>query len=109
MRARSIHYWPGSDDTRSGCDEPGAGSRNCYTEQTEAFHERAQFIHSTWQLDAVCELFAEIAGGSLELLTDTTAELLGRPAKRWQSSRLSLRPLSKLLTDATTDVCELTL
>ena len=54
-----------------------------YIEQTpEAFHDvLAEFIHSKWQLDAVCELFAEIAGGSLEQLTDTTAELLGRPAK----------------------------
>ena len=59
------------------------GREIAYTEQTpEAFHDvLAQFIHSTWQLDAVCELFAEIAGGSLEQLADTTAELLGRPAK----------------------------
>ena len=59
------------------------GREIAYVEQTpEAFHGvLAQFIHSTWQLDAVCELFAEIAGGSLEQLTDTTAELLGRPAK----------------------------
>ena len=51
-----------------------------YVEQTpEAFRDAlAQFIHSSWQLDAVCELFAEIAGGSLEQLTDTTADLLGR-------------------------------
>ena len=59
------------------------GREIAYIEQTpEAFHGvLAQFIHSTWQLDAVCELFAEIAGGSLEQLTDTTATLLGRPAK----------------------------
>jgi uncharacterized protein YbjT (DUF2867 family) len=59
------------------------GREIAYTEQTpEAFHDvLAQFIQSTWQLDAVCELFAEIASGSLEQLTDTTAELLGRPAK----------------------------
>ena len=39
-----------------------------YVEQTpEAFRDvLAQFIHSPWQLDAVCELFAEIASGSLE-------------------------------------------
>lgn len=51
-----------------------------YVEQTpEAFRDvLAQFIHSSWQLDAVCELFAEIAGGSLEQLTDTAADLLGR-------------------------------
>jgi uncharacterized protein YbjT (DUF2867 family) len=51
-----------------------------YVEQTpEAFRDvLAQFIHSSWQLDAVCELFAEIAGGSLEQLTGTTADLLGR-------------------------------
>jgi hypothetical protein len=29
----------------------------------------------------VCELFAEIASGSLETLTSTTADLLGRPPK----------------------------
>jgi uncharacterized protein YbjT (DUF2867 family) len=54
-----------------------------YVEQTpEAFRVvLAQFIHSPWQLDAVCELFAEIASGSLETLTSTTADLLGRPPK----------------------------
>ena len=47
----------------------------------EAFREvLGQFIQSTWQLDAVCELFAEIAAGSLEEQTSTTAELLGRSA-----------------------------
>ena len=39
-----------------------------------------QFTESAWQLDAVCELFAEIAAGSLEEQTSTTADLLGRPA-----------------------------
>ena len=39
-----------------------------------------QFIQSVWQLDAVCELFAEIAAGSLEEQHSTTADLLGRPA-----------------------------
>jgi len=39
-----------------------------------------QFIQSVWQLDAVCELFAEIAPGSLEEQHSTTADLLGRPA-----------------------------
>ena len=37
-----------------------------------------RFITSAWQLDAVCELFAEIAAGSLERRTDTVRELLGR-------------------------------
>ena len=47
----------------------------------EAFREvLGQFIQSAWQLDAVCELFAEIAAGSLEEQTSTTADLLGRPA-----------------------------
>jgi len=38
-----------------------------------------QFIHSAWQLDAVCELFAEIAKGSLEHLTTDVESLIGRP------------------------------
>tara|TARA_B100001989_G_C24430129_1_gene408586 strand:+ start:158 stop:718 length:561 start_codon:yes stop_codon:yes gene_type:complete len=47
----------------------------------EAFREvLGQFIQSVWQLDAVCELFAEIAVGSLEEQHSTTADLLGRPA-----------------------------
>ena len=47
----------------------------------EAFREvLGQFIQSAWQLDAVCELFAEIAAGSLEEQNAITAELLGRPA-----------------------------
>ena len=47
----------------------------------EAFREALrQFIQSAWQLDAVCELFAEIAAGSLEEQTSATADLLGRPA-----------------------------
>jgi len=39
-----------------------------------------RFITSRWQLDAVCELFAEIAAGSLAYRTDTVQKLLGRPA-----------------------------
>ena len=47
----------------------------------EAFREvLGQFIQSMWQLDAMCELFAEIAAGSLEEQYSTTADLLGRPA-----------------------------
>ena len=47
----------------------------------QAFREvLGQFIQSAWQLDAVCELFAEIAAGSLEEQTSTVADLLGRPA-----------------------------
>ena len=59
------------------------GRHITYVEQTpDEFHDvLAQFIQSPWQLDAVCELFAEIAGGSLETLTSTTTDLLGRPAK----------------------------
>ena len=46
----------------------------------EAFREALrQFIQSAWQLDAVCELFVEIAAGSLEEQT-SAADLLGRPA-----------------------------
>ena len=46
----------------------------------EAFREvLGQFIQSAWQLDAVCELFAEIAAGSLEEQTSTAADLLDRP------------------------------
>ena len=37
-----------------------------------------RFIASRWQLDAVCELFAEIAAGSLAYRTETVQELLGR-------------------------------
>jgi len=47
----------------------------------EAFREvLGQFIQSAWQLDAICELFSEIAAGSLEEQTPTTADLLGHPA-----------------------------
>ena len=53
-----------------------------YIEQTpEAFREvLGQFIQSPWQLDAVCELFGEIAAGSLDEQTTTVADLLGTPA-----------------------------
>ena len=37
-----------------------------------------RFIASRWQLDAVCELFAEIAAGSLAYRTETVQDLLGR-------------------------------
>ena len=36
------------------------------------------FISSRWQLEAVCELFAEIAAGSLAYRTETVRDLLGR-------------------------------
>lgn len=36
------------------------------------------FIQSQWQLDAVCELFAEIADGSLEQMSGDVERLLGR-------------------------------
>ena len=50
-----------------------------YIEQTpEAFREvLGQFIQSPLQLDAVCELFGEIAAGSLDEQTTTVADLLG--------------------------------
>lgn len=37
-----------------------------------------QFIHSKWQLDAVCELFQEIADGSLEHMTSDVEQILHR-------------------------------
>ena len=47
----------------------------------ELFREvLGQLIKSVWQLDAVYELFAETAAGSLEEQTSTTADLLSRPA-----------------------------
>ena len=51
-----------------------------YIEQTpEAFREvLAQFIQSPWQLDAVCELFGEIAAGSLDEQTPAVETLLDR-------------------------------
>ncbi len=57
------------------------GSVVHYVEQSPAdFREvLGQFIHSAWQLDAVCELFAEIANGSLEHLTTDVESLIGRP------------------------------
>ena len=57
------------------------GSAVQYVEQSSGdFREvLGQFIHSAWQLDAVCELFAEIAKGSLEHLTTDVESLLGRP------------------------------
>ena len=39
-----------------------------------------QFIKSAWQLDAVRDLFAEMAAGPLEEQTLISADLLGRPA-----------------------------
>ncbi len=38
-----------------------------------------KFIHSAWHLDALCELFAQIAQGALEKTTSDCASLLGRP------------------------------
>jgi uncharacterized protein YbjT (DUF2867 family) len=53
------------------------------SEEFRATLER--FITSRWQLDAVCELFAEIAAGSLACRTDTVQKLLGRPAAALES------------------------
>jgi uncharacterized protein YbjT (DUF2867 family) len=45
----------------------------------EAFREQlGKFISSKWHLDAVCQLFAEIAEGRLNYVTDTFRQLMGR-------------------------------
>ena len=51
-----------------------------FVDQTpEAFREvLSQFLPPGWQLDGVCELFGEIAGGSLAHKTDTVRDILGR-------------------------------
>ena len=56
------------------------GQSVCYREQApEEFRATLErFISSRWQLDAVCELFAEIAAGSLAYRTETVRDLLGR-------------------------------
>lgn len=53
-----------------------------YLEQTpEAFRAiLEQVIPSKWQVNAVSELFAEIAAGSLSTSNDTVATILSRPA-----------------------------
>ena len=58
-----------------------------YVEQSAADFRAtmARFISSEWQLNAVCELFAEIASGSLEHLSDDLPRLLGRPATRLEA------------------------
>ncbi|MEM9533522.1 MAG: SDR family oxidoreductase [Pseudomonadota bacterium] len=52
-----------------------------FVDQTpEAFREvLSQFLPPGWQLDGVCELFGEIAGGSLAHETDTVRDILGHP------------------------------
>ena len=56
------------------------GQSVCYREQApEEFRATLErFISSRWQLDAVCELFAEIAAGSLAYRTESVRDLLGR-------------------------------
>ena len=56
------------------------GHNVCYVEQApEEFRDTLErFIASRWQLDAVCELFAEIAAGSLAYRTGSVHQLLGR-------------------------------
>ena len=51
-----------------------------YVDQTpEEFRAVLQnFFHSEWQLNAICELFGEIAKGSLEHKTSTVKDILGR-------------------------------
>jgi uncharacterized protein YbjT (DUF2867 family) len=45
----------------------------------EAFREQlGKFLSSKWHLDAVCQLFAEIAEGRLNYVTDTFRALMGR-------------------------------
>lgn len=38
-----------------------------------------QYIPNQWHTDAVCDLFAEIAAGDTDYVTDTVEQLLGRP------------------------------
>jgi len=56
------------------------GSKIEYVDQPpEAFREQlGQFLPSAWHLNAVCELFGEIAKGGLGHTTDTVKQLLGR-------------------------------
>jgi hypothetical protein len=63
------------------------GQSVCYLEQApEEFRATLErFISSRWQLDAVCELFAEIAAGSLAYRTETVRDLLGRAATTIES------------------------
>ena len=39
-----------------------------------------RFVTSKWHLDAVCDIFAEIAAGYLSHTTDTFERVMGRPA-----------------------------
>ena len=57
------------------------GSAVQYLKQSRGDFREAlgQFIHSAWQLDAVRELFAEIANGSFGYLTTDVESLLGHP------------------------------
>ena len=40
----------------------------------------SKFVTSKWHLDAVCDIFAEVAAGYLSHTTDTFARIMGRPA-----------------------------
>lgn len=55
-----------------------------YVRQTAAEFRTVleQFIASRWQLDAVCELFGEIASGSLAEMTDDVSLILNRSPLR---------------------------
>lgn len=56
------------------------GTRIEYVNQPpEAFRAQlAQFLKSEWHLNAVCELFGQIAAGGLNHLTDTFEQVMGR-------------------------------
>ena len=40
-----------------------------------------KILHSEWHIDALCSLFAQIAGGALEETTSAVADMLGRPPR----------------------------
>ena len=77
-------------------------ARSPYVAQSAgAFREvLGQFIKLAWQLDAVYELSAEIAAGSLEEQTSTTADLLAVLRWIWKLSQSNLRFRLRLLTSS---------
>lgn len=59
------------------------GKTITYVDQTMADYKKvlSQFIKLDWHLEAVCELFGEIAEGGLNRTTDTFQKLTGRAPK----------------------------
>ena len=54
-------------------------------QSAQEFREKlSMFVKDTWQLNGVCELFGEIAGGALEEQSDDLDALLGRSAASLQ-------------------------